>query len=354
MDNHTGDIRRARRALLTGPRSHRRAGTVLVTAALLSAMTAGVAHADRGTTGSEGGSQGQEVFAQVSISQSGGSSGGGGSLTPTSTSWSPPACYYAPTHTPSEFKAQFEDYKNNTPLHSGKGEAVRWHEETYGKASEYEDHNLRKEGEGMWWRGHMNMSHPDLEGRLACNEPPFWVDFGDAPPAMPGVITTRMLSEMAYQALRVPDTEVELSPVDVQTVNLDTWAWLDGATFGPVSVTASLAGWNLSATTTATPTGLGIEPGTGDARVYPASGTCPVNGDGTIGTPYSSPRAEDTPPCGMRYLRATTGRSPYPMRATVTWEVSWSGSDGGGGDLPDGVYGSTQDMTVQEVQAIVR
>ncbi|MFI9750573.1 MULTISPECIES: hypothetical protein [Streptomyces] len=42
------------------------------------------------------------------------------------------------------------------------------------------------------------------------------------------------------------------------------------------------------------------------------------------------------------------------MTGTVTWEIDWTGSGGAGGDLPDGTFGATQDVVVQEIQAVNR
>ncbi|MEK8171315.1 hypothetical protein NKH77_23315 [Streptomyces sp. M19] len=42
------------------------------------------------------------------------------------------------------------------------------------------------------------------------------------------------------------------------------------------------------------------------------------------------------------------------MRATLTWKVDWQGSGNTGGDLPDGTFSTTSDITVREVQAINR
>ncbi|MBV9026307.1 MAG: hypothetical protein JO362_21515 [Streptomycetaceae bacterium] len=95
-------------------------------------------------------------------------------------------------------------------------------------------------------------------------------------------------------------------------------------------------------------------PGTPDATGYPASGTCPINSDGSIGTPYQPADGNNIPPCGLTYLHATTGGSPYPLKVTLTWKISWTGSGGASGNLPDGTFGRTTPMTVQEIQTVVR
>ncbi|MFF0729404.1 hypothetical protein [Streptomyces sp. NPDC004134] len=44
----------------------------------------------------------------------------------------------------------------------------------------------------------------------------------------------------------------------------------------------------------------------------------------------------------------------YGLKASITWEVDWTGSGGTGGDLPDSVFETTYDVTVEEIQTVVR
>jgi enoyl reductase len=55
----------------------------------------------------------------------------------------------------------------------------------------------------------------------------------------------------------------------------------------------------------------------------------------------------------VKYLRSS-GDGTYPLQATVTWKITWTGTGGTGGDLPDGTFGATQDVAVQEIQAVNR
>ncbi len=136
-------------------------------------------------------------------------------------------------------------------------------------------------------------------------------------------------------------------------MNLPTWVWLDKATFQEVKVRAELEAAGVWAETTAKPVALHLDPGTEDAETYPSSGDCEINEDGSIGTPYSKGAAERTPPCGITYLRAS-GDAPYQLKASITWEISWQGSGGAQGDLPDGTFETTQDLAVREIQAVNR
>ncbi|WP_046733188.1 hypothetical protein [Streptomyces humi] len=276
--------------------------------------------------------------------------GSGASVGPVAatTSWSPPACWYAPKYSPAAFQAYVE------PIWAADSTGYEWdaqQRDRYVNGHPYKDFNKDKAGKGYWWDSYVNKSFPP--GWDKCDEPYFWVDTGDAPPAnIPNTISTKILGELAYNEIRVPTTEVSLKPAGTTKVNLATWAWLDKATFKPVSVTASVPVLGLSATTTAEPVSLRIDPGTSDAVTYPASGVCEFN-NGSVGEEYTAGDAGKTPPCGVKYLRSS-GDGSYQLRATVTWKIHWTGSDGNGADLPDGAFGRAQDVIVQEIQSVNR
>ncbi|WP_406443228.1 hypothetical protein [Streptomyces sp. NBC_01613] len=268
------------------------------------------------------------------------------------TSWTPPACWYAPKYTPAQLKAYLE------PIWNAESTGSEWDLEQrnkYEKGGEttgtYKDFNKEKTGKGYFWDSYVNESFPP--GWDKCTKPIFWVDQGDPPPAdIENAVTPKILAELAYNEIRVPGTKVTLAPAGTTKVNLPTWAWLDGAAFKPVSVTATVPALGISATTTAEPVSLKIEPGTSDAEIYPASGVCEIK-NGQIGEPYAKGKADETPPCGVKYLRSS-GDGTYPLKATITWKIHWTGTGGAGGNLPDGTFGATQAVTVQEIQAVNR
>ena len=68
---------------------------------------------------------------------------------------------------------------------------------------------------------------------------------------------------------------------------------------------------------------------------------------------YEPGDADRTPPCGITYLKATNG-TPYHLKASITWQITWEGTGGAKGNLPNGTFDTTQDMNVQEIQAINR
>jgi enoyl reductase len=276
--------------------------------------------------------------------------GGGGSVgaLTAASSWTPPACWYAPMYTPEQLQKHLE------PIWEAESTGYQWdaeQRETYNAADEEKGFNKDKSGKGYWWGPYVNKSYPP--GWDSCTKDYFWVDTGDAPPAgIPNAITPEILAELAYAEIRVPGTEVTLAPAEATKVNLPTWAWLDGARFKPVSVTASVPVLGIEATATAEPFALSIDPGTADAETYPASGVCPF-GDGRIGEPYAKGRADETPSCGVKYLRGS-GDGSFPLKATLTWKIHWTGTGVPGGTLPDGTFGATQDVVVQEIQAVNR
>jgi enoyl reductase len=267
--------------------------------------------------------------------------------------WTPPACWLAPRATPAELKTERE---------------ATWGEESTGaewEASErdyyvnghpHKDFELANAGKGFWWNGMPNPNRLADEASLACfKELDDWVPTGDSPPATAPIVTPKILAQSAYDRVRIPDKVVSLSPdaLHVQTVNLNTWAWIDKADFKPVSVTARLNSLGIWATTTAKPIGLHLEAGTPDADLYPSSGDCPLNSDGSVGTKYQPSDANNVPPCGLTYRHSSNGGT-FALTATVTWEVSWVGSGGTGGPMDNGVFATTQDVTVQEVQSVNR
>ncbi|MFJ7770937.1 hypothetical protein ACIQ1J_21595 [Streptomyces sp. NPDC097107] len=276
-----------------------------------------------------------------------GSGGSAGALA-SSTSWSPPPCWYAPKYTPKQLQEHLE------PIWEAGSTGYEWdaeQREKYNARDEEKSFNKDKTGKGYWWASYVNKSYPP--GWDSCDGDYFWVDANDAPPAdVENAVTPEVLAELAYAEIRVPGTEVTLAPAEATKVNLPTWAWLDGAEFKPVSVTASVEAIGIEATATAEPVSLKIEPGTEDAKTHPASGVCEIN-NGRIGEAYAKGKAEETPPCGVTYLRSS-GDGSYPLQATVTWQIHWTGSGGAGGDLPDGTFGATQNVVVQEIQAVNR
>ncbi|GAA5213183.1 hypothetical protein [Streptomyces thinghirensis] len=305
----------------------------------------------------EGSNSGGTLESRITFrgSTNGGSSSDSGGLAPIG-NWTPPACWYEP-RSAEEFAEYIEDmYKTtvNTPGQHGYAKTSAGKTREKYKDGKYKNYNLDQKDEGNWWvavRDEDRWMEPEAQ---VCDEDPFWTENGTAPP-VENAVTPEVLAELAYNRIQLPTTDVDLAPAETTKVNLPTWAWLDKAKFDKVSVTASLdaGAVNIQATTTATPVSLKLEPGTEDAETYPASGECAINDDGSIGEPYSQGKADQTPPCGIKYLRSS-GDGTFKLQATVTWEIAWTGTGGAGGELPDGTFGNDQAVAVQEIQAVNR
>ncbi|MFF1710320.1 hypothetical protein [Streptomyces sp. NPDC058268] len=323
----------------------------------------GPGHEGGGSVDDKGNLGAGVTHSEIRISYKSGGDGGGkkGNLASIDPNWKPPACWYEPVYTPEQLKkaaeagevddAGIHEFWSDAIFidHYDKGEANDNFDDENSRAEGYKNYNIGKDG--YFWRGVApDDTDPDS---WDCGRIMFWQDAGTVPD-IPHAPTPKMLAEYAYDKVKVPETEVELKPQAKSTVNLPTWVWLDKGTFKDVKVRAELPNTGLWAETTAKPKSLHLEPGTADSETFPASGECKINEDGSIGTPYTKGKSKQDPPCGIKYLRATDGK-PYQLKASITWEISWEGSDNDGKHmLPNGTFETTQDMNVQEIQSINR
>ncbi|MFP3117563.1 hypothetical protein [Streptomyces sp. Iso 434] len=282
-----------------------------------------------------------------------------GRLAPVDPNWRPPACWHEPLASPQQLKEATEGLREGELLSVNFGR--RWGKSLLVDAFDKGDptftdtpaRNYNVGKKGMFWRAVAREDRADDTEILDCSKNLFWQGAGTVPED-PNAPMPELLAAYAYDQIQVPDTEIELKPQNRSTVNLPTWVWLDGTVFSEVTARAELPDTPLYAVTTAKPVALHLAPGTEEARTYPASGDCPVNADGSIGAPYTKGAAARQPPhCGIAYLRAT-GDSPYQLKSSLTWEITWTGTGGTQGDLPDGTFETTQDITVQEIQSINR
>jgi len=300
---------------------------------------------------------GQSLESRITFQGStAGSSHTPGNIQPTG-NWTPPACWYEPEsaddfakETESGYHSIVDDPHQPNYAKSSVGQF----RQTY-KDGQYKNYNKDKASEGSWWVARQDPKRWLTDAAQQCDKQPFWVKNGD-PVNEPNAVSPQILAGLAYKRIKLPDTKVTLAPANITKVNLPTWAWLDKTTFKPVSVTAALnvQGLNIQATTTARPLSLKLEPGTPDAATYPASGQCTFGADGSIGEPWAKGKENQDPPCGIRYLRSS-GDGSFPLTATVTWQVSWTGTGHPNPtDMPNGEFGATQNVIVQEIQAINR
>ena len=305
---------------------------VAIAAVLLSALNGG-AHADAPgqiETAKQGDVNGNTLTSRVTITTSGDTKSSSGTLAAENTDWTPPPCWYEPYWTAKNLKTVMQSQWSivqsiaaSTPRFGSAPTApplppeLMADQNYYQNGHPYKDFNVAEDGKGMWWIGVQNpqMTH-DPRSQQCSNRLAFWVP-NNTTPNVPLAVSPQVLAEYAYGQVHLPPTTVQMSPTGKQTVNLPTWIWTDKGTFKPVSVTANLPGTGLWATTTAKPVSLHIDPGTQAATVYPASSDCPINADGSIGTPYNG-QNNSTPPCGLTYLHSTSATGPFPFKASLT------------------------------------
>lgn len=346
-------------------------GLALAGVFVLAAATPGYAHIGPSKGNSSSGSSDNNTIGAgvqtVSITYPSGSPGGSAhAITSVDSNWTPPPCWIGPIADPVTFKKNVLAGVKATDVPGQPNYAMeamdeykRHYDTNYtwgGSGKGYKDFNVDQEGKGMFWGAVENPDSTSLD-KFSCNSTiPFFVPAGQQPPAgTPNVLTSAMLARLAYSHTHVPGVTIETNPVNTLTVNLPTWVRLQEK-YTPVKVRASVdlgGGQQLWAETTAKATSVHIDPGTSDATVYPASGDCPIGADGTVGADYNGdPKAD--PPCGVTYLRSTDATGPFDLDVTATWSVSWTGSDGGGGNLPNGRVQQPKQVTVQEIQSVNR
>ncbi len=74
---------------------------------------------------------------------------------------------------------------------------------------------------------------------------------------------------------------------------------------------------------------LELGPGTEDAETHPASVLCTADEDGFIGDGLREGLGRPDTSRGITYLRSS-GDGTFELQATVTWEITWTGTNGGG------------------------
>ena len=191
------------------------------------------------------------------------------------------------------------------------------------------------------WAGH----HPEgaiytcynmfLVGTRAYD---FWAAAPPSGPAAPP--DPRVLAQQAVAAMQLRAIDVgivpEARPGSVGLVGMPNWMWVENPaqnTWGPITRTASAAGYTVTAT----------------ARVAQVVWDM---GDGQVvacgeGTPYEdSFGKKSSPTCGHTYIR----QGEYTVTATSQWVITWSGIGQTGTITMD--LTRSADLTIGEAQVL--
>jgi hypothetical protein len=159
-------------------------------------------------------------------------------------------------------------------------------------------------------------------------------------------LSTLELAEQAYAKLSPPTLAVGTAPPSSQDglVGLPEWFWIDTADYLTVSRTVSLDG--LSATVTARPGPLFIDPGDGQD-----SFTCP--GPGTQYNPAESAASQHSD-CTFVYPQPSVGQpgNEFTVSASVTWTATWTGTGGTGGMLAPITRTTTIELPVAQAETV--
>lgn len=152
---------------------------------------------------------------------------------------------------------------------------------------------------------------------------------------------------MARDQLDIPVPEPATSPPSgaMHITGIPTWFWTTTA-WQPISASASLAG--VTATATATPVKLVVDPGDDTSAFECQSG-------GTAYDPELSPpaqRSDCTHTFKWRSRRHPSGR--WPATLTITWQISWTASNGESGTFEDLTTTTTIPIHVGDAQALLR
>lgn len=174
------------------------------------------------------------------------------------------------------------------------------------------------------------------------------IDLLDGGGAGPVVPATDVLVAHARSQLDLDLPDVATSPPrgGQQLVGVPVWFWVENAE--PVSTSAEIPG--LSATLTATPAGTEVSVSTdgvtrAGAPVPPATHRCDGGGEAY------DPRRHgpwDRSDCSHVFDWNAT----YEVEVTVTWELSWTASNGEAGSLPVVERTTAFTLAVQEGRAV--
>lgn len=150
------------------------------------------------------------------------------------------------------------------------------------------------------------------------------------------------LAREAARSVVISSPLIQTSPKDRQLyVQIPTWLWIAGSWWHDYQATASTG--RVTATVTAAPTSVSWT--TGDGATISCDGP---------GRAWSPGLDDDDSDCRHTYRHSTgsDGSGALPLRATVTFSLSWTSNIGAGGDLDPITRSSTVEVTVGEIQAI--
>jgi len=302
-----------------------------------------------GTSSPGDGSQVVTISVSSTSASGGSSSTGGGSWSTTATTTVQPVCYYTPAFT-SSVEGHRKAVENPPPPDPLGDEipSIPW--------EGWDEH--ANDTNGWWYTPVCNRMRAESRdedfGELAktfYKDNPMryiWVPEGSQPPAP--LIDAQTLVKAAMDAVTIPAPSVETNPKittgdgvpDATVVGMDTWVWATGDTPSEVRVSASAG--SMSAEVVASSSGLRLS--APDAKQSCTGWGSPwVDGESQEG-------GSD---CTIEFTRSSAHLGgTTPVSVSVSYDVSWTASDGSSGTLDPITTNSTIDIPVAEVQTVNR
>ncbi len=166
----------------------------------------------------------------------------------------------------------------------------------------------------------------------------------------PPVVTPATLAEEASKTIAFPHPSGDRSPSQEQLyrgypftyVGLWTFYWTGPDSWKTLTATASAGGY--TATVTAVPTELVYDPGNGGSAV-----TCP--GPGRPWTDSDGNSAPSDGACAYQYGQVTI--SPITSTQSIVWKITWTGTGGTGGEIPQIITSTSGQLNVMQIQTVV-
>ena len=160
----------------------------------------------------------------------------------------------------------------------------------------------------------------------------------------------RTLVSAAMDSVAIPAPQVDTNPKittgdgvpDATVVGMDTWVWATGDTPSEVRVTASAG--SMSAEVVASSSGL---------RVSAPDANQSCTG---WGSPWVDGESQEGgSDCTIEFTRSSAHLGgTTPVSVSVSYDVSWTASDGSSGTLDPITTNSTVDIPVAEIQTVNR
>jgi len=143
------------------------------------------------------------------------------------------------------------------------------------------------------------------------------------PTAEPPTVDPEDLALMARAQLPLPLPEAQMSPPGEQTVNLETWLWVEN--WDDQTRTATAGG--VTATVRAAPVR--------QTWTFGVAGEQQICHDAGRAYDLDRPPAEQNTRCSYTFSRSSAGEpdGAFQVEVTMTWAISWSSNVGASGDL---------------------